>query len=62
MSRGEDRATTFLLTALSVGCLTESLTRTASLMRFTKSAIICGALGVFFLFFLLLQMGLNDDN
>ena len=62
MSRGEDRATTFFLTAISVGCLTESLTRFISLMRFTPSVALCAIFGVIALFFLLFQMGLNADN
>jgi len=61
MSRGEDRSTTFFLTALSVGCLTESLTRFVSLMRVTHSVIICGVLGVLALLVLLFQMGLGED-
>ena len=61
MSRGEDRATTFLFTALATGCLTEALTRFVSLMRFTPSVCICGGLGVVFLGMLLLQMGLAED-
>jgi len=61
VTRGEERATTFLLTAIASGCLTESITRTVSLMRFTPSAIVCGVLGVFALVLLLLQMGLIND-
>jgi len=60
MTRGEERASTFLLTAITTGCLTESVTRTVSLMRFTPSAIICGFVGVVFLGLLLVQMGLGD--
>lgn len=62
MSRGEDRATTFLFTALATGCLTEALTRFISLMRITPSVIICGAVGVVSLGLLLFQMGLAVDN
>lgn len=61
MTRGEDRVSTFLFTALSVGCLTESITRTVSLMRFTPSAIICAVAGVVFLGLLLIQMGLAEN-
>lgn len=62
MSRGEDRATTFFLTATTVGCLTESFTRFVSLMRPTPSILICGVFGTISLFFLLFQMGLNADT
>lgn len=62
MTRGEDRVSTFLFTAISAGCLTESVTRTISLMRCTKSAVICAILGVVALVFLLIQMGLGDSN
>jgi len=58
MSRGEDRATTFLFTAISTGCLTESITRFVSLMHITPSVVICGIVGVIFLGLLLFQMGL----
>lgn len=61
MTRGEDRTTTFLLTALSVGFLTEATTRFLSLMRATISVRLCGGLGLLFLLLLFMHMGLMDD-
>lgn len=61
MTRGEDRTTTFLLTALTSGLLTESLTRFVSLMRFTVSQGVCGGLGLVALLLLFMHMGLSGD-
>lgn len=61
MTRGEDRTSTFLLTALSTGFLTEALTRFISLMRVTHSVVICGIIGLVSLIFLFMHFGLGDD-
>lgn len=61
MTRGEDRTTTFLLTALATGLLTESLTRFVSLMRFTVSIGICGIVGLMALGLLFMHLGLGND-
>jgi hypothetical protein len=61
MSRGEERSTIFLLTTVTVGCLTEAITRFVSLMRFTLSIKICFSVGVLGLVLLFLEMGLTED-
>lgn len=60
MTSGEDRTATFFLTAISVGCLTEAVTRFISLMRIVPSVIICLIVGIIALFLLLFQMGLAE--
>lgn len=62
MTRGEERATVFLLTAVPVGCLTEAVTRTVSLMRVTVSAGVCFILGGIFLIVLLLHLLLSTGD
>ena len=61
MSRGEERVSTFILTAAAVGFLTEAITRFVSLMRFVPSVKICLIFGLLSLFFLLMHMGLTSD-
>lgn len=60
-TRGEERVSTFLLTAFAVGFLTESITRFLSLMHKTPSVVLCGILGLLSLLFLLMHMGLTSD-
>jgi hypothetical protein len=63
VTRGEERTTTFLLTALTTGFLTEGLTRFMSLMRATVSVRLSLPLGLFFLALLFIHFGLliTDD-
>jgi hypothetical protein len=61
MTRGEERTSIFLFTLLSVGPLTESITRFLSLMRLTPSVVVGFFVGLFFLVLLLIQMGLTSD-
>lgn len=61
MSSGELRATTFLFTAVSVGCLTEAVTRFVSLMRCTPSVVFCAIIGIVTLAMLIMHMGLLED-
>jgi hypothetical protein len=62
VTRGEDRTTTFLLTAVATMCLTEALTRFFSLMRATISVRVCLPLGLLALFLLFMHIGLGSDQ
>jgi hypothetical protein len=62
MTLGEDRTTTFILTAAATGLLTEGLTRFMSLMRATISVRVALPLGVLALILLFMHMGLGSDQ
>lgn len=56
----EAKALTFLLTTLAVGCLSFSVTKLFTVMKFQVSSAVCLGVGLFFLVFDILDLSLED--